>query len=208
MSKNVEKFVNALLRGKRPQRFDANADEAAQIHAATALRSANATAPLPRPEFIENLAAQMARAQNGGHSRWDRRTFLLVGGSAAAGVVAAVAVDHNLGAAQPNVAAELVPDGAKWTAVARVSDVPAGGGKAFTVGAVQGFLVNQSGTIAAVSAICTHMGCVLALRAQGLVCPCHDATFNFSGDSVGSYKTPKLPAIRTRVTGDNVEVFL
>jgi nitrite reductase/ring-hydroxylating ferredoxin subunit len=208
MSKNVEKFVEALLRGKRPPRFDADADEASQIRAATALRSASATAPLPRPEFIEDLAAKVTRKQQGDTKQWDRRTFLRVGGSAAAGVVAAVTVDHTLGATKTNTSSELVPDGATWTAVAKVSEVPAGGGKAFTVGAVQGFLVNQAGAISAVSAICTHMGCVLALRAQGLVCPCHDARFNLSGNSVGSYTTPKLPAIRSRVSGDNVEVFL
>jgi nitrite reductase/ring-hydroxylating ferredoxin subunit len=208
MSKNVEKFVEALLRGKRPPRFDADPHEAAQIRAATALRSANAVAPLPRPEFIEDLATQIAQKHRSGTKRWDRRTFLRVGGAAAAGVVTAVAVDHTLGATTTNTDTELVPNGAVWTAVAKVSDVPNGGGKVFTVGAVQGFLVNQSGKITAVSAICTHLGCVLALRAQGLVCPCHDAQFNLSGDSVGSYKTPKLPSIRTRLSGDNVEVFL
>ena len=210
MSKRVEKFVNAMLRGKRPPRFDADADEAAQIRAAAALRSASATAPLPRPEFIDSLAAQVTRKQQGSTKQWDRRTFLRVGGSAAAGVVAAVAVDHTLGAtkASTNSDSELVPEGATWTGVAKVSEVPEGGGKAFTVGAVQGFLVNQAGAISAVSAICTHMGCVLALRAQGLVCPCHDARFNLNGNSVGSYATPKLPSIRSRVNGDNVEVFL
>ena len=207
MSQNIEKFVDALLRGKRPPRFDADADEAAQIRAATALRSANAAAPLPRPEFIENLAGQLAHTRQGNSHRWDRRTFLRVSGSAAAGVVAAVAVDHTLGATK-NPDSELVPDGAKWTAVAKVSEVPTGGGKAFTVGAVQGYLVNQFGVITAVSAICTHMGCVLALHGQGLLCPCHDARFTLSGDSVGTYKTPKLPVIRSRVSGDNVEVFL
>ena len=44
-------------------------------------------------------------------------------------------------------------------------------------------MVNDAGTIRALSSVCTHMGCTLAYRpaSKDLRCPCHGASFDLSG---------------------------
>jgi cytochrome b6-f complex iron-sulfur subunit len=47
----------------------------------------------------------------------------------------------------------------------------------------------------ALSATCTHAGCLveLAAAADNLRCPCHDATFSLAGDVLGGPTTIPLP---------------
>jgi len=66
--------------------------------------------------------------------------------------------------------------------------------------------------VRALSALCTHMPCVLnwsTTRTQ-FECPCHGATFNQNGAATGAYELadlPPLPAIHVRVQGNQVEIF-
>jgi Rieske Fe-S protein len=53
----------------------------------------------------------------------------------------------------------------------------------FSTPAFDGFIVNDQGTIRALSSVCTHMGCTLAFRPDwhDLRCPCHGASFDLAG---------------------------
>jgi nitrite reductase/ring-hydroxylating ferredoxin subunit len=70
-----------------------------------------------------------------------------------------------------------------WTEVGHMDDVPEGSAMRFTTAAFDGFVVNDHGTIRALSSVCSHMGCTLHYRPdwQDLRCPCHGASFDMAG---------------------------
>src|SRR5271169_1400947 len=62
-----------------------------------------------------------------------------------------------------------------------VSSFPAG---QLTVAQVQGrpaIVTNVAGKIVVYSAICTHLGCVVAPSGTGLHCPCHGSDYSATG---------------------------
>ncbi|TME14094.1 MAG: Rieske (2Fe-2S) protein [Chloroflexi bacterium] len=83
----------------------------------------------------------------------------------------------------------------------------------FSSGPVEGVLVNDRGTIKAVSAVCTHQGCLLLLDAAAhrLRCPCHPTVFSATGQllSYGLATPPaNLPALQARVRDGQIEVLV
>lgn len=89
------------------------------------------------------------------------------------------------------------------TLLAAVTDIPVGGGKVFPAEKV---VVTQpaKGEIKAFSAVCTHVGCVCNVVANGTInCPCHGSEFKITNGAVvtGPAPTP-LPA-RTISISDN-----
>jgi cytochrome b6-f complex iron-sulfur subunit len=220
--KDVDAYVEAILRDRRPPRFPAEDEEAGQMLAAAALRAGRPGADAPRPEFVEKLERTLQRqmqAESGeavAPSRISRRGLLR--GAAVAAAAAAVgagidrAVDRGVeGGSAPS--SELVPDQGTWSDVAALADVPVGRPLRFSAGALEGFVVNHGDHVAAVSAICTHLPCSLHLDATQtrLDCPCHGAWFGLDGRPVASTyyagSLPPLPAIRTRVVDGRIQVL-
>lgn len=71
-------------------------------------------------------------------------------------------------------------------ALAKVADIPVGGGKVF---AEQKVVLTQptAGVIKAFSATCTHQGCVVADVSNGTInCPCHGSAFKVADGSVAN----------------------
>jgi Rieske Fe-S protein len=101
----------------------------------------------------------------------------------------------------------------QWFPVARLSAVPPGTVVAFTAGAVLGHLVNEGGTLTALSAACTHMGCLLQWQEarREFHCPCHDAIFGPDGvirpTPEYPYSPPPLPRLQVKVEADEVLVW-
>ncbi len=101
----------------------------------------------------------------------------------------------------------------QWQPVAVLSELPAGTAKPFSTEAIRGVLINDKGTIRALSGVCTHLGCVLKpnVAVASLDCPCHRTVFGWDGN-VRSSQLPqapaRLPAIKTRINGGQVEVFV
>ncbi|MFH8616455.1 Rieske (2Fe-2S) protein [Streptomyces sp. NPDC017979] len=93
--------------------------------------------------------------------------------------------------------------GGSGQAVAKVADVPEGGGK--VVGDV---VITQpsAGQFKAFSSKCTHTGCAVRGVANNVItCPCHNSTFDASDGSVkGGPATAPLPAKSVRVEGDSI----
>jgi len=212
--------VEAMLRNRRPRPYDAGEDAAA-LQAAAALRAARPGADLPTEEFIAALEGKLRGELDGAEPRSERRlsrrAFLrgtgIAAAAAAAGVAADRIVEHTRGGGGAGSAAELVPDAGRWVPVADVAELPAGSARRFSAGAVEGVLVGMGGGgVAAVSAVCTHLGCLLSLdqSRRRLDCPCHGASFTVDGTPVDGYvgELRPLSHLRSRVRGSAVEVFV
>jgi cytochrome b6-f complex iron-sulfur subunit len=201
-------FLETLLGDGRPSPEavdDRDEAEMARMAAELAASGRPGAASAPDPAFIEQLRLRMREADSGidavrvpppvrgqplaaGSARWrlTRRQVLQAGFGAAAGMAAGVigvslvaqGQRSPIGGDPPLVAGEGF-----WAEVARLDDVPPGGAVRFSTAAFDGFVVNDGGTIRALSSVCTHMGCTLAYRPdwQDLRCPCHGASFGLDG---------------------------
>src|SRR5579859_98965 len=135
-------------------------------------------------------------------------------GVAAGTAVAGAAIDHGLTGliAAPAADSTLTPQPGTWLTVAASADLPDGTVRPFSAGAISGFLERVNGRARAVSGICTHQGCKLALAGQParLVCPCHGAAFALDG-AVLTHRLPgslsPLPRLAVRETGGTVQVY-
>jgi nitrite reductase/ring-hydroxylating ferredoxin subunit len=216
-ARRVSAFVDDLLRNRRPRRFRASPDELEAMRAAVRLRSARTGADLPDPTFVDRLGRRLRRELTGEEraASLSRRRLLAGAGTAAAaaivGAVGALAGDRIVPGLERPPAGELVPAGATWQPVAAAADVPDGWAMRFSTGAVEGYVVNSGGRFHAVSAVCTHLGCILQNAGNGrLTCPCHRTAFTTEG-AVAYHELPQaprdLPRIRTRVRAGQVEVF-
>lgn len=214
----LDKHVEDLLQDRKPERTplaDAEALRARQI--AAMLHAAKPGAGLPSREFLERMQAEIPKWVEESSplllpkARLSRRDILLTG---AVGVAAGVAV--TLGISKLAQGSEggpwsqaLVSNGV-WTPVKAVSDLPENTPIAFRSGAIEGFLIRQGQTVTGLSAVCTHMGCILnysKFRNQ-FECPCHGASFGLDG-KVAQYAKPlpPLPPVQVRIKSGQVEVF-
>jgi cytochrome b6-f complex iron-sulfur subunit len=55
------------------------------------------------------------------------------------------------------------------------------------------FVFRDHQGIRAVSAICTHLGCVIEKSDEGFQCPCHGSCYNDQGEVVSGAATKDLP---------------
>jgi cytochrome b6-f complex iron-sulfur subunit len=179
------RYVEDLIRSRRPRRFAADDDDADLARTAITLRAARPGSGAPREEFVVALRKRLAReieppgaapAARQGSS--GRRAFLraatVTGGAAVAGgaALAGAGIEHALspggaGSAPPGPrpAQTLLPDHGAWLTVAASGELPDGAVRPFTAGAVTGFVSRADGRLRAVSGICTHQGCRLILDA-------------------------------------------
>ncbi|NJP33655.1 Rieske (2Fe-2S) protein [Micromonospora thermarum] len=149
----------------------------------------------------------------------------VLAGTGAAGVTAVLTGCQTYGVATPAPAAPVAPaatgtagptaaagDGgaaepAAAPALARLADIPVGGGRIF---AEQGVVLTQptAGTVKAFSAKCTHAGCTVTSVADGtIVCACHNSRFDITDGSVrGGPAGSPLPAAAVTVDGDAVRL--
>lgn len=223
----IARYVEDLLRSRRPRRFQAGGEDTGLARAAVTLRAARPGSGAPREEFVTGLHRRLAAELDSPAPRpvvSRRRMFLRTAGVAAGAAVAGAGIDHALGgagstAAGPAPAAGRTPAAGTmtfnhgvWLAVARSADLPDGAVRPFTAGAVTGFVARVGGRPRAVSGICTHQGCRLALAAnpERLVCPCHGATFALNG-AVLSHRLPlglaPLPRLAVREVNGTVQIY-
>lgn len=212
----LDRFLSAILRDRRPPRFEADSEQAELLQTATALRAARPGADLPDPRFLDRLQERLRRAAcPPAPPRVGRRAFLRAAGLAAA-ATAGVALDRGIASLHPQggseattPAEELVPDGAGWHAVASLAELRARRAVGFRIGGVDGYLIDHAGGVVALSATCTHMGCRLAFdrASTSLLCPCHSAAFGSDGRPLDREYLRPLPRLRTRLVGDTVEVL-
>jgi nitrite reductase/ring-hydroxylating ferredoxin subunit len=176
------------------------------------MRAQHPGASNPTPEFVDSLARRLREPP----AATSRRGFLRGAGIAAAAAVIGVAADRTVnslteGGHAPEHGGELVPKSAGWKAVTTLAALEARPVVRFSAGAVTGFVIRNGARITAMSAVCTHQGCILdaAADSSSLVCPCHQQSFALDGTAKpGDYYLAPLPQLRSRVNGDAVEVFV
>ena len=202
-NEDLNQFVDTLLGGGRPAPDGLVGDDAPMARLAAEMAAAGEPSRgMPDPAFVEQLRLRMRDADAGITSvqgwtlpagaqlrriRLTRRDLLRVGLGAAAGLAAGAGAISIL---RPSAPAPLTGNGrplvrdGEWVAVATLADLPTGAAVRFSTVAFDGYVVNDAGTIRALSSVCTHMGCTLAYRPdwKDLRCPCHGASFNLSGE--------------------------
>jgi len=214
----LDQHVEDLLQDRRPERTPLPDEDALRARQTAAmLRAAKPGAGLPSKEFLERMQGsigewvqeQSARPQP--KVRPSRRALLLTGAAGiAAGVAAAVGIDRLTKSPALPPGQALVENGT-WKSVKALADLPEGTPIAFRSGAIEGFLIRQGQDVKGLSAVCTHMGCILnysKFRNQ-FECPCHGATFQTNGESSDQYSTPlpRLPSLSVRIERGQVEVY-
>jgi cytochrome b6-f complex iron-sulfur subunit len=214
----LSRFVDALLGDRRPRRYPAEDEEAAAMIAAAALKAARPGADLPRPEFIAELEHKLSREMAGevaAAPAWSRRRILQMGGAVAAALAAGVGVDRVI--QRPDVtpspqasSSDLALRNGRWVAVMPAAAVAPEHAVRFSAGAVEGFVINRGGRLQALSAVCTHMGCIVRFNsARGsLDCPCHGASFALDGSPINHDYLQSLPRLASRLTAGMVEVMV
>ena len=193
---------------------------------AVGLRAAAQPPAEPSAEFTERLrgdlaarlgspapAARPAQAPTPAGPLGTRRGVVAAAGlAAAAGVAGGYLARGGTEGPAPGTEPVLRPETGAWQTVARSQDLPEGAVTGFDTGTVTGFVGRTAGRVFAISGVCTHLGCKLALDgpARELRCPCHLAAFTLTGTVRSHPRTgtlPPLPRIPVRESGGAVQVF-
>ena len=226
--RSARTFINELLGGGRPRPFRARAKDVARLRAAITLRAARPGDDVPSEEFVTDLRRRLSAAQseqgapaepptsrNGTRRRFVQATSVAAGAAAVAGA----GIDHlwarggDAGKSATTAAGgTLEPNTGTWVPVASSADLPENGIHGFDVGTVIGFVQRRGGRLRAVSGVCTHQGCRLALDAavRELKCPCHRSVFAVTGEVVRSQlrQPPRtLPELQVREASGVIEVY-
>jgi cytochrome b6-f complex iron-sulfur subunit len=93
-------------------------------------------------------------------------------------------------------------------AVASTADLPMGAGQVFSVNNKPVIVIHTEDGFKALSAVCTHLGCIVLWNEQRSViaCPCHEAFFNINGAVISGPPPAPLPVYRVQVEGDQIFV--
>ena len=230
-ARGARRFVADLLRGRRPRSFRAKDADVGQLRAAVELRAARPGSAAPRAEFVDDLHRRLAAQLAGEHIDRDvepvspprpvvdntRRRLVAATSIAAAAAAAGAVTDHALTNRNPAQAGEggqqtLLPNAGTWRTVGASTDLTEGAAQGFDLGTVVGFVSRAGGALRAVSGVCTHLGCRLALDAPArqLNCPCHKTSFALNGELLRyqlRVPPPALPRLEVRETNGEVQVY-
>jgi cytochrome b6-f complex iron-sulfur subunit len=93
-------------------------------------------------------------------------------------------------------------------AVASTAELPPGKGAVYSVNNKPVLVLNAPDGYKALSATCTHLGCILFWNEQRQViaCPCHEAFFNTNGAVISGPPPEPLAVYRVQVEGDQIYV--
>ena len=108
-----------------------------------------------------------------------RRDFLGIGGLWAAGLAVFGSLLGMVRLAKPSV----LPEAGARLRFGRPDEFPPGTARVIVERNVR--IVAEQNGVAAVSLICTHLGCIVSKADTGYSCPCHGSKFDSIGEVVG-----------------------
>lgn len=226
-ARGTRQFIADLLHGRRPRSFRADEADAAELRAAITLRSARPGSAAPRADFVtglhQRLASELTSQPAGPAPRPQvdstRRRLVQATSIAAAAAAAGAVVDHAVvdrAATHPGPTGggdqTLTPTTGQWRTVSASTDLTEGSVQPFDLGSVVGFVTRTGGVLRAVSGVCTHLGCRLALDAPArrLDCPCHRTSFALNGELLTHQlpvAPPPLPHLQVREAHGAVQIY-
>jgi cytochrome b6-f complex iron-sulfur subunit len=88
----------------------------------------------------------------------------------------------------------------------KASEVPDGTGKIYQFNEDKVIVVNKGGALTAVSAVCTHLGCLVHWdnAANDLACPCHGAKYKQTGEIISGPQPKPLKVYKAKIDGDSI----
>jgi cytochrome b6-f complex iron-sulfur subunit len=92
--------------------------------------------------------------------------------------------------------------------VATTEDLPLGKGEVYSVDNKPVIVIHTLDGYKALSATCTHLGCIVYWNEprEVIECPCHEAFFNTNGAVISGPPTAPLEEYRVQVEGDQIYV--
>ncbi|MBN1661942.1 MAG: Rieske 2Fe-2S domain-containing protein [Anaerolineae bacterium] len=92
--------------------------------------------------------------------------------------------------------------------VATTDELPVGQGAVFSVQNKPVIVINTEQGVKALSAVCTHLGCIVFWNPdrQVIACPCHEAYFSINGAVISGPPPAPLAVYRVQVEGDEIIV--
>jgi cytochrome b6-f complex iron-sulfur subunit len=92
--------------------------------------------------------------------------------------------------------------------VASVADLPPNTGKVYSVANKPVIVINAADGYHALSAVCTHLGCIVFWneQKQAIACPCHAAFFTTNGAVISGPPPAPLATYPVQVQGDQIYV--
>jgi cytochrome b6-f complex iron-sulfur subunit len=93
-------------------------------------------------------------------------------------------------------------------AVGATADLPVGKGQVYSVANKPVLVIHTADGYHAVSAVCTHLGCIVVWNEQKAViaCPCHAGFFSINGDVISGPPPAPLKVYQVQVQGDQIYV--
>ena len=68
-------------------------------------------------------------------------------------------------------------------------------------------LIREENKVVALSAVCTHLGCIVKYKGGGVIhCPCHAASFDLNGNVTGGPAPRPLAYYRVRIVGGRIVI--
>jgi Rieske Fe-S protein len=189
-------------------------DDADALRVAIALKGAQPGADLPSAEFVAKLRDTLTD-EGATRRRLSRRAVLGTAAAVAGAAAAGVALDRAVLQTGPSsaTATPLDPVDGEWTKVATDGELADGSPKQFSSAALIGFVTATDAGVIAVSAACTHQGCILRANESEarFDCPCHRTAFGHDGrllfSQLPTHPGP-LPRLQVRRRDGDVEVLL
>lgn len=92
--------------------------------------------------------------------------------------------------------------------VATLNELPPGSAKFFRYKNKPSVVINSASGITALSAICSHLGCIVKWDSSKhiLKCPCHEGYFDVTGRVLGGPPPRPLTALKVTVSDNNIYV--
>jgi nitrite reductase/ring-hydroxylating ferredoxin subunit len=216
----------ALFRSASTEESQPRPEFAAEVRA----RLEQELQPPAKPRHFPFLSREQSTAPQKRRPKVSRRTLLTGGAAAAASLVVGAGLGSGVESlTQPQApgpavttnqwATPLVPDDkGSWIAVAKLADL-ADEAIRFETDSVVGYLIRSDGDdgekpgVVAVSAACTHMGCIVQWQSahHKFLCPCHDGLFTEYGkpDKASPIRyLSALPRMETRITKHDTVEFI